>query len=63
MDEPAALFVRDFIPYKALPAFEPSYVSEEFDPIGLRGTGLTIYRLGMHGTPESILAHWAYANA
>ncbi len=63
MDEPAALFVRDFIPYRALPLFEPSYVSDEFEPMRLRAIGLTIYRLGMHGAPESVLAHWGYGDA
>jgi hypothetical protein len=57
----AERFVREFIPSKALPAFEPAYAATGFDATNLRAVGITIYRLGYRGTPESILAHWASA--
>ncbi|HTA39008.1 MAG TPA: hypothetical protein VK760_08030, partial [Candidatus Acidoferrales bacterium] len=62
MDEAAVLFIRDFIPNKTLPSFEPSRDAPEFEPIPLRATGLTIYHLGSQAAPASILAHWAYTH-
>jgi hypothetical protein len=59
--EPAARFVRDFISTKALPVFEPPYAAATFETTNLRSLGITMYRLGQRGRPESILAHWASA--
>jgi hypothetical protein len=59
MDESAATFVDDFISRKMLPTFEPACTAAELDG-ALKATGITIYRLGRHGIPESILAHWPY---
>ncbi len=59
--EPAASFIRDFIPSKALPVFEPPYAAAGFEATNLRAVGITMYRLGNRGAPESILAHWASA--
>ena len=60
MDEAAAHFVQDFIPGEAVPTFEPPYKAADFDSTAVKVVGLTIYRLGQRGFPESILAHWAY---
>jgi hypothetical protein len=60
MDESAATFVDDFISRKMLPTFEPPSTAAELDGTPLRATGITIYRLGRRGAPESILAHWPY---
>jgi hypothetical protein len=59
--EAAARFVRDFIPSKALPRYEPSSGASEFEATNLLVVGITMYRLGHQGAPESILAHWAHA--
>jgi hypothetical protein len=61
MDEAAAHFVGEFIPSKTLPTFEPSGAVAEFVSAELRAVGITVYRLGRHGTPQSILGHWSYA--
>jgi hypothetical protein len=60
MDDAAAQFIGDFISHKALPTFEPPRAPADFEETALRVIGLTIYRLGDHGTPESILSHWPY---
>lgn len=57
--ETAARFVREFIPARALPAFEPPSAAPGFASTNLRAVGITMYRLGHRGAPESILAHWA----
>jgi hypothetical protein len=57
----ASRFVRDFIPSKALPMFEPPYAAAAFAATKLRTVGMTMYRLGQQGAPESILAHWTSA--
>jgi hypothetical protein len=63
VDNAAARFIGGFIIHKTLPTFEPPCaLSADFDATELRVTGLTIYRLGDAGAPESILAHWPYAN-
>ena len=59
LSEAAARFIRDFIPCKTLPSFEPAHAAGA--AIDLSVIGITIYRLGTRGAPESILAHWAYA--
>jgi hypothetical protein len=59
----AARFVRDFIPTKALPRFEPSSAAASFTATNLRAAGITMYRLGHGGAPESILAHWVSAQS
>ena len=61
VDEASARFIRDFIPNEALPVFEPSHSGPGFEATDLRGLGITIYRLGDDGAPQSILSHWAYA--
>jgi hypothetical protein len=61
LGEAAARFVRDFIPSKALPLFEPQHAAAAFEVTDLRALGTTMYRLGYRGAPESILAHWAFA--
>jgi len=61
VDSSAARFVGDFIIRKTLPTFEPPCaLGADVDATELRATGLTIYRLGDRGVPESILAHWVY---
>jgi hypothetical protein len=60
MDEAAIGFIRDFIPAKTVPAFEPSQAAVAFRPTEVKAVGITIYRLGRGGAPESILAHWTY---
>lgn len=63
MDVSVAEYIRTFIPAKTLPVFEPAYALGDFTSVRLRAVGLTIYRLGNTGAPESILKHWAYAPA
>jgi hypothetical protein len=58
MDEAAVRFIREFIPCRSLPALEPPFGPA--DDAQFRAVGITIYCLGRRGTPESILAHWAY---
>ena len=60
MEEAAARFVGDFISEKTLPTFEPPCSLADFDARDLKVVGLTVYRLGDRGAPESILAHWVY---
>ena len=59
MDAAAVHFVEDFIPSRMIPTFEPPCETAAFDSIAVKTAGLTIYRLGRRGLPESILAHWA----
>ncbi|HEY1655250.1 MAG TPA: hypothetical protein VGF86_09070 [Candidatus Tumulicola sp.] len=59
-DASNARFIAGFIAMRSLPAFEPSAVGAEFSPVNLGVTGLTIYRLGKRGVPQSILGHWSY---
>ncbi len=61
MDDAAFHFIGDFVSGKTLPTFEPPRAPADFETTELRVIGLTIYHLGHRGTPESILAHWAYA--
>lgn len=61
MDVVTAEYIRTFIPAKTLPTFEPAYALRDGAPARLRTVGITIYRLGGNGAPESILKHWAYA--
>lgn len=61
MGESAAAYIRDFVPTKALPAFEPAFAARGFAPIDIKPTSISIYRLGQRGAPESILASWAYS--
>lgn len=63
MDASIAEYIRTFIPAKTLPAFEPTHALGDFSTTRLRAVGLTIYRLGNTGAPESILKHWAHAAA
>jgi hypothetical protein len=64
VDNAAARFIGDFIINKTLPTFEPPFaLNADFDATELRVVGLTIYRLGDRGAPESILAHWPYSKA
>jgi hypothetical protein len=60
MEEAAARFVGEFISQKTLPTLEPPCSLADFDATDLKVVGLTIYRLGDRGVPESILAHWVY---
>lgn len=60
VDEVGTNFVRNFIPRKSLPTFEPLHEPTDFNILEIVAVGLTIYRLGRQGKPESILAHWAY---
>ena len=61
MDSFAARFIGDFIPRKTLPTFEPPCaLNADAGATELRVIGLTIYRLGDCGIPESILAHRPY---
>ncbi len=59
--EAAARFVGNFIPSEAVPVFEPPYATAGFEATNVRALGITMYRLGHRGAPESILAHWASA--
>jgi len=59
MDEAALRFIRDFIALKTLPSFEPLNAAAA-EALRLRVVGITVYRLGRVGTPESILEHWSY---
>jgi hypothetical protein len=61
MDKAAERFVRDFLPCKALPVFEPPVAAYGYEATDLRANGITIYCLGRRGAPETILAHWAYS--
>jgi hypothetical protein len=61
MGEAPERFIRDFIHSKTLPVFEPQRVAPSFEALQLRASGITIFHLGSRGAPESILAHWAYA--
>jgi hypothetical protein len=61
-DEAGANFVRNFLPDKVRPTFEPSHVTPEIEPAEVKAVGLTIYRLGERGRPEAMLAHWTHAN-
>ncbi len=61
MGTTAARFIGDFVLRKTLPTFEPTgALGADFDAADLGVTGLTIYRLGDRGAPESILGHWPY---
>lgn len=60
IDEANFQYVHEFISQHALPTFEPQRSDDVFDPMELRAVGLTMYRLGRKGTPESILSHWIY---
>ncbi|MGC2130424.1 MAG: hypothetical protein WA629_10030 [Candidatus Aquilonibacter sp.] len=62
MDEAAERFIRDFVPSKALPTFEPPRAERDFEAIELRTTGITLYRLGERGATRSILSHWSYVD-
>ena len=59
MGAEAEQFVRDFVPSKALPVLEPAHARGS-QALNLRAVGITVYRLGNRGMPESILAHWPY---
>ena len=61
MSEQAARFIRDFIPSKALPVYEPALSLSDFEPTRLKPVGITLYHLGHQGKPQSIVARWAYA--
>lgn len=60
MDEATLRFIRDFIVSKSLPSFEPLNAIAGADTLRLRVVGMTIYRLGRRGAPESIVEHWTY---
>lgn len=60
MDETTLRFVRDFIASKTPPSFEPLDAAAPADTLRLRVAGVTIYQLGRHGTPQSIVEHWPY---
>lgn len=60
MDETTVCFIRDFIASKTPPSFEPLDAAAAADLLRLRVAGITIYQLGRHGAPQSILEHWAY---
>jgi hypothetical protein len=60
LDEAGVNFVLNFIPDKVLPTFEPQEAMSDFDFLEIEAVGLTVYRLGPRGAPESILAHWSY---
>lgn len=53
-------FIADFISRGTLPSLEPACTAADFDAMDVTAIGVTIYRLGDKGAPESILAHWAY---
>lgn len=59
MGAEAEQFVRDFVASKALPLLEPADARGS-QALNLRAVGITLYRLGKRGIPESILAHWSY---
>jgi hypothetical protein len=61
MGEHNALFIRDFISCKARPMFEPPCAPEDLATTRLVAVGITIYRLGRQGAPQSILGRWRYA--
>lgn len=63
METPSARFVGNFIAEKTVPILEPSRAAGEFGETRVRATGVTLYRLGRRGTPESMLAHWSYPAA
>lgn len=54
-------FIREFITSQAIPTFEPSIPPKQISTTRLRPLGITVYRLGRAGSPQSVLGHWAYA--
>jgi hypothetical protein len=60
MDEATLRFIRDFIPSKMLPSFEPLTGTAASDVLRLHIVGITIYQLGRRGAPQSIVEHWSY---
>ena len=54
-------FIREFILSKAIPTFEPPFSQPAVGAMPLRPLGITVYRLGPGGSPQSILGHWGYA--
>jgi hypothetical protein len=60
MDEMTLRFIRDFIASKRPPLFEPLGAATAASTLRLRAAGITIYQLGRHGAPQSILEHWSY---
>lgn len=61
MEVMTAEYIRSFIGAKTLPTFEPAFALRDPASVHLKAVGVTIYRLGNNGAPESILKHWAYA--
>lgn len=61
MGEEAERFVRDFLPRKMLPMLTPQYAALGSESLSPRAAGISIYRLGARGIPESVIAHWVYA--
>ena len=60
LGEAAERYIRDFIPCGRLPTFEPQTAGIGTEVVELRAIGMTMYRLGDRGAPESMLAHWSY---
>ncbi len=60
MDDATLRFIRDFIVSKSLPSFEPLNAIAGANTLRLPVTGVTIYRLGRRGAPQSIVEHWTY---
>jgi hypothetical protein len=61
MGAEAERFVRDFVPRKSPPMLTPQYAVLGSESLNPKAVGITIYRLGNLGLPESIIAHWGYA--
>ncbi len=61
MGAEAEHFVRDFIPRKSLPILTPQYAVLGSESLNPKAVGITIYHLGARGSPESVIAHWGYA--
>ncbi len=61
MGEEAERFVRDFVPRNMLPMLTPQPAVLGSESLNPRAAGITIYGLGSRGLPESVIAHWAYA--
>ena len=60
IDELAAAYIREFLPIGGLPVLVPASANEHFMPTPIIASGVAMYRLGQHATPQSRLAHWSY---
>jgi hypothetical protein len=61
VDELAAAYIREFLPIGGLPVLVPATSNEHFMPTPIIASGVSMYRLGQHATPQSRIATWSYA--